>query len=128
MGLDGTTPIDTHMEVNVKYMKDEGDLLPNPTLYQRLVGSIIYLTTNRPGILYDIHQFSQFMSFPRHLHYVALRHIIWYLKGSSTCRLLFPKASSLQLMAYNNVDWAGCLNTHRSTIGWCMFIVDALIS
>jgi len=103
-GLVGTTSVDTSMEVNVKYRKDEGDLLPDPTLYRRLVGSFIYLTTTRPDISYVVHQVSQFMSSPRHLHFVAVRRIIRYLKGSSTRGLFFPKASSLQLMAYSDVD------------------------
>jgi len=118
-GLAGTTSVDTPMEVNVKYKKDEGDLLPNPT-HRRLVGSLIYLTTTRPDILYVVHQVSQFMSSPR--------RIIRYLKGSSTRGLFFPKASSLQLMAYSDADWAGCPDTRRSTTGWCMFLGDALIS
>jgi len=50
-----TTLVDTPMEVNVKYRKDEGDLLPDPTLYRCLVGSLIYLTTTRPNILYVVH-------------------------------------------------------------------------
>ena len=56
--LEDTSSIDTPMEVNVKYMKDEGDLLDEPTLYQRLVGSLIYLTTTRPDISYVVHQVS----------------------------------------------------------------------
>ena len=45
LGLEDTSSVDTPMEVNVKYKKDEGDLLDDPTLYRRLVGSLIYLTT-----------------------------------------------------------------------------------
>ena len=126
--LVGTTSVDTPMEVNVKYRKYEGDLLLDPTLYRRLVGSLIYLTTTRPDISYAVHQVSQFMSSPRHLHFAAVRRIIRYLKGSSARGLFFPKASSLQLMAYSDADWAGCLDTRRSTTGWCMFLDDALIS
>ena len=44
-GLEDTSSVDTPMEVNVKYRKDEGDLLDEPTLCRRLVGSLIYLTT-----------------------------------------------------------------------------------
>ena len=44
-GLQDISSVDTPMEVNVKYKKDEGDLLDDPTLYRSLVGSLIYLTT-----------------------------------------------------------------------------------
>ena len=57
-GLEDTSSVDPPMEVNVKYRKDEGDLLDDPTLYRRLVGSLIYLTTTRPDISYAVHQVS----------------------------------------------------------------------
>ena len=89
--LEDTSSIDTLMEVNVKYRKDEGDLLDEPTLYRRLVGSLIYLTTTLPDISYDVHQVSQFMSSPRHLHLDAIRRIIRYLQGSPTfCFFFLP--------------------------------------
>ena len=127
-GLEDTSSVDTPMEVNVKYRKDEGDLLEEPTLYRRLVGSLIYLTTTRPDISYVVHQVNQFMSSPRHLHLAAVRRIIRYLRGSPSRGLFFPTDTSLQLVAYSDADWAGCLDTRRSTIGWCMFLGDALIS
>ena len=40
----------------------------------------------------------------------------------------FPTDTSLQLVAYSDADWAGCLDTRRSTTDWCMFLGDALIS
>ncbi|RVW44711.1 Retrovirus-related Pol polyprotein from transposon RE1 [Vitis vinifera] len=61
--LEDTSSVDTPMEVNVKYRKDEGDLLDDPTLYRRLVRSLIYLTTTRPDISYAVHQVSQFYVF-----------------------------------------------------------------
>ncbi|XP_068655793.1 uncharacterized mitochondrial protein AtMg00810-like [Aristolochia californica] len=127
-GLKDTSSVDTPMEVNVKYRKEEGDLLDDPTLYRRLVGSLIYLTITRPDISYVVHQVSQFMSSSRHLHLAAVRRIIRYLQGSPTRGLFFPTGSSLQLIAYSDADWAGCPDTRRSTRGWCMFLGDALIS
>ena len=93
-----------------------------------LVGSLIYLTTTRLDISYVIHQVSQFMSSPQHLHLAAIRRIIRYLRGSPTRGLFFPTGSFLQLVAYSDVDWVGCPNTHRSTTDWCMFLGNALIS
>ena len=126
-GLEDTSTVDTPMEVNVKYRKDEADLLDEPTLYRRLVGSLIYLTTTRPDISYVVHQVSQFMSSPRHLLLAAVRRIIRYLRGSPTRGLFFPTDTSLQLVAYSDADWVGCPDTCRSTTDWCMFLGDALI-
>ena len=44
-GLKDTSSVDTPIEVNVKYKKDEGEILDEPTFYRRLVRSLIYLTT-----------------------------------------------------------------------------------
>ncbi|KAH9667053.1 hypothetical protein KPL70_020885 [Citrus sinensis] len=43
-GLMDTNSVDTPTELNVKYRRDEGELLQDPTLYRKLVGSLIYLT------------------------------------------------------------------------------------
>jgi len=67
-GLKDTFSVDTPMKVNVKYRKDKGDLLDDPTLYRSLVGSLIYLTTTRLDICYAVHQVNQFISSPRHLY------------------------------------------------------------
>ncbi|WKA00002.1 hypothetical protein VitviT2T_018399 [Vitis vinifera] len=123
-----TPSVDTPMEINVNYKKDEGDLLDDPTLYRCLVESLIYLTTTRPDISYVVHQVNQFMTSPRHFHLAVVRRIIRYLRGLPTRGLFFPTGSSLQLVAYSDADWVGCPDTRRSTTGWCMFLGDALIS
>ena len=127
-GLKDATAVDTPMEVNVKYRRDEGELLPDPFLYRQLVGSLIYLTITRPDISYAVHIVSKFMQSPRHLHLAAVRRIIRYLIGSSTRGLFFPTKSALHLTAYSDADWAGCPDTRKSTTGWCIFLGDALIS
>jgi hypothetical protein len=127
-GLKDATAVDTPMEVNVKYRKDEGDLLPDPFLYRQLVGSLIYLTITRPDISYAVHIVSKFMQAPRHLHLAAVRRLIRYLIGSPTRGLFFPKHSPLTLTSYSDADWAGCPDTRKSITGWCIFLGDALIS
>ncbi|WVZ18935.1 hypothetical protein V8G54_006257 [Vigna mungo] len=127
-GLTNATPVDTPMEVNVKYRRHEGELLDDPTQYRKLVGCLLYVTITRPDISYVVHTVSKFMQSPRHFHFSAVQHIIKYLLGTSSRGLFFPGNSSLQLQAYSDVDWAGCPDTWRSTIGWCMFLGNAPIS
>ncbi|XP_021803172.1 uncharacterized protein LOC110747282, partial [Prunus avium] len=116
------------MELNVKYRRDEGDLLEDPTIYRKLVGSLIYLTITRLDISYVVHIVSKFMQAPRHLHLSVVRRIIRYILGTPSHGLFFPTCSSLQLQAYSDTDWAGCPDTRKSTTSWCMFLGDALIS
>ncbi|XP_050217411.1 uncharacterized mitochondrial protein AtMg00810-like [Mercurialis annua] len=126
--LKDATSVETPMEINVKYRRDEGEILEDPTLYRKLVGSLIYLTITRPYISYVVHTVSKFMQAPQHLHLSAVRRIIRYVLGTPSRGLLFPRGSSLQLQAYTDADWAGCPDTRKSTTGWCMFLGDALIS
>ena len=128
VGLQDTSSMDTPMEVNMKYRQEEGDLLFDPTMYRQLVGSLNYLTITRPDISFAVQQVSQFMKAPRHLHFVASRRIIRYLRGSSRRGLFFPHGTSLRLVAYSDVDWVGCPDTRRSVTGWRMFLGDSLIS
>ena len=53
-GLQGSAPVNTPVEVNVKLQQDSGDPLSDPTIYRRLVGSLIYLKITRPDISYAI--------------------------------------------------------------------------
>jgi len=127
-GLTNATPVDTPMEVNVKYRRDEGDLLDDPTQYRKLVGSLIYVTITRPDISFAVHTVSRFMQAPRHFHLSAVQRIIKYLLGTPRRGLFFPVDSSIKLQAYSDADWAGCPDTRKSTTGWCMFLGNAPIS
>ncbi|CAN1340689.1 Uncharacterized mitochondrial protein AtMg00810 [Linum perenne] len=45
-------PCNTPIEQNVKYSKEEGELVDDLHLYRKLVGSLIYLTNTRPDLDY----------------------------------------------------------------------------
>ena len=92
------------MEVNLKLSKDDGDLLPNPRTYQRLVGSLVYLTITRPDISCAVNLVSQFITSPRHLHLTTVKRIIQYLLGTVTRGLYYPKGNPLKLTAYVDAD------------------------
>ena len=93
--LHESSPVDTPVEVNLKMSKDDGDLLPDPHTYRRLVGSLVYLTITQPDKSYVVNLVSQFMTSRRHLHLITVKRIIQYLLGTITGGLYYPKDNHL---------------------------------
>lgn len=125
-GLQDFSPVDTPLEMNVKFQRD-GDLLPNSTLYRQLVGSLNYFTLTQPYISF-VQQVSQFMQSSRHLNLVVVCRIIQYLLGSSDRGLFYPVGSPFRLIAFSDADEAGYPDTRHFITDWCMFLDDSLIS
>uniref|UniRef100_A0A2N9G1T1 Integrase catalytic domain-containing protein n=1 Tax=Fagus sylvatica TaxID=28930 RepID=A0A2N9G1T1_FAGSY len=126
-GLTDHKILDTPIEFNARLTPSSGELLPDPTLYRQLVGSLVYLTVTRPDISYAVHQVSQFMSAPRSTHYAAVLRILRYLKGTLFHGLHFSAQSPLTLRAYSDADWAGDPTDRRSTTVQKLNIVPLLI-
>ncbi|RVX07849.1 Retrovirus-related Pol polyprotein from transposon RE1 [Vitis vinifera] len=55
-GLTDSKTVDTPVELNVHLTPSGWKPLSNPSLYRRLVGSLIYLTVTHPDISYAVHQ------------------------------------------------------------------------
>ncbi|KAJ6881076.1 hypothetical protein NC651_027806 [Populus alba x Populus x berolinensis] len=127
-GLLASKPAKVPMDPNVKFSKDSGPLLDDPTSYRRLIGRLLYLTISRPDISFVVQVVSQFMDKPRVPHLDAATQVLRYIKASPGQGLFFPVASSLQLKTFCDSDWAGCLDSRRSVTGFCVFLDNSLIS
>jgi hypothetical protein len=127
-GLLGSKPASTPLDPSVKLHNDAGKVFEDISLYRRLVGKLLYLTNTRPDIAYATHQLSQFLHKPTMTRYKAACRVIKYLKHNPGRGLMFHRNSDIQLLGYSNADWAGCLDTRRSTSGYCFFIGRSLIS
>jgi hypothetical protein len=127
-GLLASKPAKIPMDPNVKFSKDSGQLLADPTSYRRLVGRLLYLTLGRPDISFAVQVLSQFMDKPRAPHLDAATQVLRYIKTSPAQGMFFPVISSLQLKAFCDSDWAGCLDSRRSVTGYCVFLDNSLVS
>ena len=127
VGLTNSKTIDISVELNVHLTLLGGKSLFNPSLYRRLVGSLVYLTVIRPNISYDIHQVSQYLSAPRQTHYAAVLHILRYLKGTLFHGLFYSAQSPFVLCAFSDSNWARDPTDHRSTTGYCFILGSSLI-
>jgi hypothetical protein len=52
-----------------------------PTLYWQIIGSLMYLIHTRPDICYVVNSLSQFMCELKHIHMVAAKRILRYVRG-----------------------------------------------
>ncbi|CAN6701669.1 unnamed protein product [Malus baccata var. baccata] len=101
---------------NHKLLKHSSPPYTDPTTYRSIVGALQYLTFTRPDIAYSVNQVCQFMQAPLDSHFVAVKRILRYLKGTLGWGICF-RPGSLDLKAYTDADWAGDPNDRRSTTG-----------
>nr|XP_043638001.1 uncharacterized mitochondrial protein AtMg00810-like [Erigeron canadensis] len=100
----------------------------DPTLYRSLAGALQYLTFTRPDISYVVQQVCMHMHAPYIDHFLALKRILRYVKGTLDMGIWMRRPSLSPLVAYNDTDWVGCPDTRRSTSGYCVFLGDNLLS
>ena len=127
-GLTNSKTVDNPVEFNAHLTPTGGKPLSNPSLYTRLVGSLVYLTVTRPDISYVVHQVSQYLSAPRSTHYAAVLRILRYLKDTLFHGLFYSAQSPLILCAFSDTDWVGDPTNCRSTTSYCFLLGSSLIS
>ncbi|GKB77891.1 ribonuclease H-like domain-containing protein [Tanacetum coccineum] len=111
-----------------KKLGPEGSSVTDPTLYHSLVRALHYLTFTRPDLSYAVQQLCLYMHSPREPHLNAMKRVLCYLLGTTDLRLHIFRSTTSQLIAYFDADWAGCPAMRRSTFGYCVFLVDNLLT
>nr|GEX62269.1 ribonuclease H-like domain-containing protein [Tanacetum cinerariifolium] len=119
-----STPIETQKPL----VKDEEDADVDVHLYRSMIGSLMYLTTSRPDIMFAVCSCSRFQVTPKTSHLQAVKRIFRYLKGQPKLGLWYPKVSLFDLEAYSNSDYAGENLDRTSTTRGCQFLGMRLIS
>ncbi|GJS05589.1 hypothetical protein Tco_0322097 [Tanacetum coccineum] len=90
------------METHKPLLKDADGEDVDEHMYRLMIGSLMYLTSSRPDII--------------------------YLKGQPKLGLWYPKDSPFDLMAYTDSGYAGASLDRKSTIGGYQFLGCRLIS
>ena len=112
-----------------QHLSSDGPLFPDPTLYQSLVDALQYLIITHLDIAHAVNSVSQFLHSPTEDHFLAVKHILHYVKGTLQFGLTFhPSAAPGALVAYSDDDWAGCPETRRSTSSYSIYHGNNLVS
>ncbi|GJR39035.1 putative ribonuclease H-like domain-containing protein [Tanacetum coccineum] len=124
LGLIASTP----METSKPLLKDAEAEDVNVHLYRSMIGSLMYLTSSRPDIMFAVCACARFQVTHKVSHLHAVKRILRYLKGLHKLGLWYPKDSPFDLEAYTDSDYAGASLDRKSTIEGCQFLGSRLIS
>nr|GEW55644.1 uncharacterized mitochondrial protein AtMg00810-like [Tanacetum cinerariifolium] len=86
-------------------------------LYRSMIGSLMYLTTSRPDIMFVVCACARHQVTPKECHLHAVKRIFRYLKGHPKLGLWYPKDSPFDLVAYSDSDYGGATQDRKSTTG-----------
>nr|GEX73437.1 putative ribonuclease H-like domain-containing protein [Tanacetum cinerariifolium] len=118
----------TQMETHKPLSKDSDGTDVDVHLYRSMIGSLMYLTSSRPDIMFVVCACSRFQVQPKVSHMHAVKRIFRYLKGHLTLGIWYPKDSPLELIAYSDNDYTGASLDRKSTTRGCQFLGSRLIS
>jgi hypothetical protein len=90
-----TTLMVSNMNKLNEYSSDS-DLI-DLTMYRQLIGSLIYMVNTRLDICYRVSALSQFMSQPRQIHWVVVKHVLRYLQGTVGYGLRYASSVDMRL-------------------------------
>jgi hypothetical protein len=130
-------PASTPLDPGCKLSKDmccktaEEETYMRSIPYLSAVRSLMYPATGtHPDIAYAVGALSKYNSCPGPGHWTAVQHVFRYLRGTMHHRLTFspaPDGTDL-LVGFSDADYAGSVDTRRSTTGYVFFIGSGPVS
>ncbi|GJU37408.1 putative ribonuclease H-like domain-containing protein [Tanacetum coccineum] len=118
----------TPMETQKPLLKDEDGEEVDVHMYRSMIGSLMYLTSSRPDIMFTVCACARYQVNPKVSHLHAMKRIFRYLKGQPKLGLWYPKDSPFDLVAYTDSDYARASLDRKSTTRGCQFLGCRLIS
>ena len=124
-------PVSTPMEVSSsKISSATSDLqeLAQDVPYRQAIGSLMYLMIGtRPDIGYAVGKLSQYCEKPLKSHWSSVKRVLRYIKGTRNVGIQYDGRESMKPIGYCDSDWAGCLETRKSTEGTVFLLAGGAV-
>jgi hypothetical protein len=127
-GMGSCNAVNNPMVPGTKLSSQEKGEEIDRTEYKQLIGSLIYITTTRPDIMYAVSFLSRFMAAPKEGHLLAAKRILRYLKGTMNFGIFYKRSSDNTLKGYTDSDFAGDLDGGKSTSGYVFMMGDGAVA
>ena len=125
-----STPFSSHFKLSKEMCpKTQEDMdYMSKVLYASTVGSLMYaMVCTRPYIAHAVGVVSRYMNNPGKEHWMAVKWILRYLRGTTNQELCFG-GSNIALQGYVDADMAGDRDNRRSTTGYVFTVGGTAVS
>nr|GEU92054.1 hypothetical protein [Tanacetum cinerariifolium] len=119
--------VPTPMVEQAKLKLDLVGKLVDHTDYRSMIGSLMYVTSSRPDIMFATCMCARYQAYPNEHHVSAVKRIFRYLKWTINLGLCYPNHSGFDLTAYSDADHVGCHLDRKSTSGSVQFLGDKMV-
>ncbi|GKA99928.1 putative ribonuclease H-like domain-containing protein [Tanacetum coccineum] len=116
-GFSTVNTASTPIETSKPLLKDENAEDVDVHLYRSTIGSLMYLKSSRPDIIFAVCACARFQVTPKVSHLHAVKRIFRYLKGQRKLGLWYSKNSPFVLEAYTDSDYASASLDRKSITG-----------
>ena len=106
-----------------------GTLLPDGNRYAELIGSLQYLAnTTRPDVSQAVALLARYRGAPTTAHLKAGLRVVRYLLGTKEMGLVYGAVGNSELLGYVDSDFAGDLDTRKTTTGFVYMLNGSAVS
>ncbi|GJV68420.1 retrovirus-related pol polyprotein from transposon TNT 1-94 [Tanacetum coccineum] len=103
-GIETSDLVDTPMVEKSKLDEDPQGKAVDPTRYHGMIGSLMYLTSSRPDLVFVVCMCVRYQAKPTEKHLHAVKQIFRYLRGTINMGLWYSKDSCIALTAFIDAD------------------------
>ena len=97
--------------------------------YASMVSSFMYAQICiKPNIEFIVRLLGQYQSNPSLDHWKVAKNVMRYLQGTNDYKLTYKHTDQLKVIGYSNSDFAGCVDTRKSTSGYIFLLSRGVIS
>ena len=97
--------------------------------YAFAIGSMMYAQVcTRPDIAFVVGMLGRYQSNPGLDHWRAAKKVMRYLQGTKDYMLMFRHTDSLEVVGYSDADFAGCVDSRKSTSSYIFMLAGGAVS
>jgi len=122
-----SVPADPHAALSPT---EEDDRKLSNVPYRKAVGSLVFLAAvSRPDIAFAVNSVSKYLSKHNATHWRAVKRIFAYLQGTSDYGIKYGSGGSeAALIGFSDADYAGDIETRRSTTGYVFCFANGAVT